>query len=175
MDHKIDMLEWAGTWETVLCLKDKNVVGCKWVCQTKYKANGSIEKYKAHMVTCGFLQVYGIDYLETYSPVAKLMSFCTILALVVQFDWEIQCFDFNAVYLNGELEELEKIYIEQLLGYEEGGKDFVKRLKKALYGLKQAGRRWYDTFSHELANLGFHASAADPGVFYTQIMLLLFA
>jgi hypothetical protein len=61
---------------------------------------------------------------------------------------------------------LEEIYMKQLPGYEEGGKDFVKRLKKALYGLKQAGCRWYDTFSHELANLGFCASAANPGVFY---------
>jgi hypothetical protein len=169
MDCEIDMLEWAGTWETVPCLKDKNVIRCKWVCRTKYKADGSIEKYKAHIVTRGFSQVYSIDYLETYLPVAKLMSFCTILALAAQFNWEIQCFDFNAVYLNGELEELEEIYMEQLPGYEEGGKDFVKRLKKALYGLKQVGHRWYDTFLHELTNLGFCASAANPGVFYTWI------
>jgi hypothetical protein len=67
------------------------------------------------------------------------------------------------------LEELEKIYMEQPPGYEEGGKDFVKRLKKALYGLKQVGHRWYDTFLHELADLGFCASAANPRVFYAQI------
>ena len=59
--------------------------------------------------------------------------------------------------------------MEQQPGYEEGGKDFVKKLKKALYGLKQAGRRWYDTFLHKLADLGFRTSATDPGVFYARI------
>jgi hypothetical protein len=90
MDKEIDALEQAGTWETVPRPKDKNVVGSKWVCWTKYKADGSIEKYKAHVVAHGFSQVYGVDYLETYSPVAKLTSFRTILALVARFDWEIQ-------------------------------------------------------------------------------------
>ena len=113
--------------------------------------------------------MYGVDYLDTYYPVAKLTSFRTILALAARFDWEIECFDFNAAYLNGELEQSEEIYMEQPPGYEEGGAGFVKRLKKALYGLKQVGRRWYDTFAHELANLGFRASAADPGVFYARI------
>ena len=169
IDKEINALERAGTWETVPRPKDKNVVGCKWVCRTKYKADGSIEKYKARVVARGFSQVYGVDCLETYSPVAKLTSFRTILALAARFDWEIQCFDFNAAYLNGELEESEEIYMEQPPGYEEGGKDFVKKLKKALYGFKQAGRRWYDTFSREFADLGFRARAADPGVFYARI------
>ena len=110
-----------------------------------------------------------MDYLDTYSPVAKLASFQTILALAAHFDWEVKCFDFNSAYINGELEESEEIYMEQPPGYEKGGKDFVKRLRKALYRLKQVGRRWYDTFKRELADLGFQASTANPGVFYTQI------
>jgi len=169
MDCKIQLLQEAGTWETVLCPPDKNVVGCKWVYQHKRKADGSTDKYKARLVARGFSQIYGVDYLDTYSPVAKLASFRTILALAARFDWEVECFDFNSAYLNGELEESEEIYMEQPPGYEEGGKDFVKRLRKALYGLKQAGRRWYDTFKRELADLGFCASAADPGVFYARI------
>ena len=122
-----------------------------------------------HLVARGFTQVYGVDYLDTYFPVAKLASFQMILALATRFDWEVKCFDFNAAYLNGELEESEKIYMEQPPGYEEGRAGFVKHLKKALYGLKQAGCRWYDTFLHELANLGFRTSAADPGVLYAWI------
>ena len=110
-----------------------------------------------------------MDYLDTYSPVAKLASFRTILALAARFDWEVKCFNFNSAYLNRELEESGEIYMEQPLGYEEGGKDFVKRLRKALYRLKQAGCRWYNTFKRELADLGFRASAANPGVFYTWI------
>ena len=61
------------------------------------------------------------------------------MALTMQFDWDIKCFDFNAAYLNGKLEDSEEIYMEQPPGYEEGGRAFVKCLKKALYRLKQAG------------------------------------
>ena len=99
----------------------------------------------------------------------KLTSFWKILTLTMHFDWEVKCFNFNAAYLNGELKDSEEIYMEQLLGYEKGGKDFVKRLCKALYRLKQVGHRWYNTFSYELANLGFYASGTNPRVFYTQI------
>jgi len=169
MDREIQSLQQAGTWETVLRPPGKNIVGCKWVYQLKRKADGSVDKHKARLVAWGFSQIYGVDYLDTYSPVAKLASFQTILTLAARFDWEVECFDFNSTYPNGELEDTEEIYMEQPLGYEEGSKDFVKRLRKALYGLKQAGRRWYDTFKRELADLSFRASAADPGVFYTRI------
>jgi len=151
MDHELSTLQQAGTWETVPCPKDKNVVDCKWVYQTKYKSDGAIDKHKARLVTRGFTQVYGVDYLETYSPVAKLASLRTILVLAACLGWDIICFDFNVAYLNGELEESEEIYMEQAPGYAEGGVGFVKRLKKALYRLKQAGRRWYDTFAHSVA------------------------
>jgi len=165
MDCELSTLKQAGMWETVLHPKDKNVVDCKWVYWTKYKSDRAIDKHKARLVAQGFTQVYRVDYLETYSPVAKLASLRTILTLAACLRWNIICFDFNAAYLNGELEESEEIYMEQALGYAEGGVGFIKRLKKALYGLKQAGRRWYDTFAQELADLRFYPSAADPGVF----------
>ena len=169
MDREIKSLQQAGTWETVPHPPDKNIVGCKWVYRLKRKADGTTDKYKAHLVMRGFSQIYGVDYLDTYSPVAKLASFRTILALATRFDWEVECFNFNSAYLNGELEDTEEIYMEQPPGYDEGSKDFVKRLRKALYGLKQAGCRWYDTFKHKLADLGFCTSATDPRVFYARI------
>ena len=147
MDREQSTLKQAGTWETVPRLKGKNVVDCKWVYRTEYKSDGAIDKHKARLVVQGFTQVYGIDYLETYSPVAKLASLWTILVLAMCLGWDIICFNFNVAYLNGELEELEEIYMEQAPGYAEGGAGFIKRLKKALYGLKQAGHRWYDTFA----------------------------
>jgi hypothetical protein len=139
MDRELSTLQQAGTWETVPCPTDKNVVDCKWVYRTKYSANGTIDKHKARLVARGFTQIYGVNYLETYSPVAKLASLRTILVLAARLDWDIECFDFNAAYLNGELKESEEIYMEQPPGYAEGGAGYVKRLKKALYGLKQAG------------------------------------
>jgi hypothetical protein len=168
MDREIDTLRKAGTWRTVPHLANKNVVDSKWVYRTKYKADGTVEKYKAHVVVRGFTQVYGVDYMETYAPVAKLASLRTILALAARLGWRIDCFDFNAAYLNGELGDSEEIYMELPPGYGGGNTEYVAKLDKALYGLKQAGRIWYDTFARALAELGFHASAADPSMFYVR-------
>ena len=165
MDREMKTLEDAGTWETVPRPTDHNIIGSKWVFRLKRKSDGSIDKYKARLVARGFTQVYGTDYFETYSPVAKLSTFCTILALAAQQDWDIDSFDFNGAYLNGELGENEDIYMQNPPGYDIG-EGTVKHLKKSLYGLKQAGRKWYDTLKRTLADLGFRVSDVDPGVFY---------
>jgi hypothetical protein len=81
MEREIDTLEHAGTWETVACPENKNIVGSKWVFRLKRKANGSIDKYKAHLIARGFTQVYGVDYFDTFSPVAKMTSIRVILAI----------------------------------------------------------------------------------------------
>jgi hypothetical protein len=78
MDHKISMLEQAGTWTTVSQPPNKNIVSSKWVFHIKHKANRTIEKYKAQLIAQGFLQKFGVDYFNTFPPVAKLSSFCVI-------------------------------------------------------------------------------------------------
>jgi Reverse transcriptase (RNA-dependent DNA polymerase) len=118
-------------------------------------------------VACGFTPIFGINNYNIFSLVVKLASFQTILALAVWFDWEIKSFDFNSTYLNGEPEEDEEIYMQVLPGYENQGEHSIKRLKKLLYGLKQARWKWYDALLCVLADLGFHTSQVDPGLFYT--------
>ena len=170
MNRELATLERAGTWETVPRPPNTNVVGSKWVFRIKRKADGTIEKYKARLVARGFTQVYGIDYFDTFSPVAKLTSIRTLLAIAARNDWEIESFDFDGAYLNGELNADEVIYMQAPPGSStttEGTS--VKRLKKSLYGLKQAGRRWYDTLSRALADLGFRTTQADPGVFLARV------
>jgi hypothetical protein len=115
---------------------------------------------------CGFTQIYGQDYYDTFSLVAKLSSFHTILVLAACFNWEIDSFNFNSAYLNGELDMDEETYMQEPPGYEGQGVDLVKRLRKSLYGLKQAGWKWYNALVHALADLGFQVTQADPGVFY---------
>jgi Reverse transcriptase (RNA-dependent DNA polymerase) len=132
MDCKIGSLEQAKTWTTVLHPTRKNVVGCKWVFRLKRKADGSIDKYKAHLVVRGFTQIYGIDYYNTYSLVACLASFRLILAIAAQNNWEVEVFDFNSAYLNGKLNIDEEIYMQELPGYEIETGDRVKKLLKAL-------------------------------------------
>ena len=167
MDREMKTLKDAGTWETVPRPTGRNIVGSKWVFRIKRKADGTIDKYKARLVARGFTQIYGTDYFETYSPVAKLSSLRTILALAVHEDWDIDCFDFDGAYLNGELGKDEDIYMKNPPSYNEDN-DTVKHLKKSLYGLKQAGRKWYDTLKRTLADLGFRVSDADPGVFHAR-------
>ena len=86
----------------------------------------------------------------------------------MQYDWEIESFDFVGAYLNGELDNKEVIYMQSPPGYENDAHT-VKRLQKSLYGLKQAGCKWYDTLVHTLNSLGFNTTHADPGVFYTHV------
>jgi hypothetical protein len=105
-------------------------VGCKWVFRLKHKADGSVDKYKVCLVMCRFTQIHGVDYFNTYSPVAQLASFHLILAIAVHNNWEAVAFDFNSAYLNGELGENKEIFMQELLGYESNLEGFVKRLLK---------------------------------------------
>ena len=168
MERELNTLEKARTWETVPRPPNTEIVGSKWVFRIKRKADGTIDKYKARLVARGFTQIYGVNYFDTYSPVAKLSSFRAILAIAARNDWEIESFDFDGAYLNSELNADEVIYMQTPPGVSPG-ETSVKRLKKSLYGLKQAGRRWYDTLTRALAGLGFRTSQADPGVFYARV------
>ena len=77
------------TWEIVDLPEEKKTVGCKWVFTIKCKPDGSIERYKAKLVAKGFTQTYGIDYQETFAPVAKINSIQILLSLVVHFNWPL--------------------------------------------------------------------------------------
>jgi hypothetical protein len=169
MDCKISSLEQARMWTTVSYPAGKNVVRWKWVFRLKRKADGSINKYKAHLVMRGFTQIYGVDYYDTYSSVTCLASFCLILVIAACNNWEVEAFDFNSAYLNGELDTDKEIYMQEPSGYKTEIRDKIKRLLKALYGLKQPSRKWYDVLYGALMDLGFHVAKADPGVFIAQI------
>lgn len=111
MDCEISILEKTRTWTTVLCPPAKNIIGSKWVFHIKQNSDGSIKKYKMCLVACRFMQKLGINYFDTFSPVAWLTSFCTILAITMCNNWEIHTFDFNSTYLKGELNMDEDIYM----------------------------------------------------------------
>ena len=167
MKKELESLKKNGTWDVVPRPPDKNIVGSKWVFHIKRDANGSIEKYKARLVARGFTQIYGVDYTETFAPVARMSSLRTILALAARNDWPIEVFDFNSAFLNSKLDE--DIFMQLPPGSEgsEGGK-LVAHLRKALYGLKQGGRAWYSTLKTTLEELGFTRSNYDHGVFYLK-------
>ena len=140
IEHELGALEKYGTWSLVPKPDGVNVVGSCWVFRLKHNACGDIERYRARLVAQGFTQIYGVDFLDTFAPVAKLSSIRVILTLAARFDWELEQMDVKSAYLNGELDET--IYMRQPPGFEvRGSKDKVCKLQKTLYGLKQAGRQ----------------------------------
>ena len=148
---EFDRLTEMGVWKLVDRPNDRKTVKCTWTYVLK--ANG---RYKARLVTKGYTQVQGIDYEETFSPVARYESIRYLLAHAALLDWEIEAMDVKLAYLHGVLNE--GIYMEQPEGFiAQGEENKVCRLVRSLYGLKQAGRVWNMTFAHTIKKkLGFN-------------------
>ena len=122
-----------GVWKLVDCPGDCKTIKCRWTYVLK--SDGC---YKERLVVKGHTQVQGIDYEETFSPVARYKSIRYLLAHATLQDWENEAMDVKLAYLHGVLEE--EIYMEQPEGFvAQGDEDKVCRLVCSLYGLKQAG------------------------------------
>lgn len=131
----------------------------------KCKADGRIERYKARLVAKGFTQTYGIDYQETFAPVAKINSIRILLSLAVNSDWPLHQLDIKNAFLIGDLEE--EVFMSLLPGFEKRlGSEKVCKFNKALYGLKQSPRAWFERFGKVVASYGFLQSQADHTIFY---------
>ena len=113
-------------------------IGCRWVLNIKHLADGSIDRYKSRLVAQGFSQRPGFDYVETFAPTVRMATIRVILALAALEDLELYSIDISQAFLNGDLDV--DIYMQQPEGFEEGGPEYVCRLRKSLYGLKQAPR-----------------------------------
>jgi hypothetical protein len=125
------------------------VVKCKWVYVIKPDG-----RYKAHRIAKGFTQIEGIDFQETFSPVARYEAICFLLAHTALKDWELKAMDIKTAFLYGELNE--EIYMEQPEGFAKREQENqVCRLKKAIYGLKQASRTWNKKLHITLLEQGF--------------------
>ena len=105
MAAELNALEQNRTWSIVSLPPNKKAVGCKWVFHIKYKADGSIERYKARLVAKGYTQQQGLDYTETFSPVAKMVTVKLFLALATVHGSVLQQLDVNNAFLNGDLNE----------------------------------------------------------------------
>src|ERR1700678_902798 len=158
IEEELETLREAGTWELVDVPEGGNVVGSKRVFRAKKDHAGNVVRYKARLVAQGFSQVPGVDYFDTYAPVARLASIRTVLAFAAAEDLETGQIDIKGAYLNGELAENEVIYMKQPPGYAVKGsneKTKVARLWKSIYGLKQSGRRGYQKLGEFMRRLNF--------------------
>ena len=103
MDEEMRALIQNQTWEVVDLTKGKKPVGCKWVYTLKCKSDGSLDKYKACLVARRYTQTYGLDYQETFAPVAKMNTIRILISLAVNLDWPLYQYDIKNVFLHGNL------------------------------------------------------------------------
>lgn len=157
METEMEMIHKNQTWELVPRPDERKVIGVKWIYKAKMNPNGTVNKYKARLVARGFAQESGVDYFETFAPVARFDTIRLLIALAAQKKWKIHQLDIKSAFLNGELEE--DVFVEQPEGFQSRiYPDHVCKLKKALYGLKQAPRAWYSKIDGYLCAKGFRRS-----------------
>ena len=125
------------------------------------------------MVAQGYSQVEGIDYGETFAPIARLESIRMLIAYASHHNFKLQQMDVKSAFLNGPINEL--VYVKQPPGFEDPYfPDHVYQLDKALYGLKQAPRAWYDHLTELLQDRGFEVGLIDPTLFTKKVKGELF-
>ncbi|KAE8672566.1 G patch domain-containing protein TGH [Hibiscus syriacus] len=164
VEEEIKALQKNKTWSLTDLPEGKRAVGCRWIFTVKYHSDGSVERYKARLVAKGFSQSYGIDYQETFAPVAKLNTIRILLSVAVNMDWKLHQLDIKNAFLNGNLEE--EVYIEVPPGLEGNvTKKTMCKLNKSLYGLKQSPMAWFDRFAKAMTQNGFKQSQADHTLF----------
>ena len=152
-------LESKGVFVPTTLPQGKSLIDTRWVYALKYK-NGEIARFKARLVAKGFEQIAGIDFDQTFSPVARMASLRLVLALSAIYRFEVHQMDVETAFLNADLEE--EVYIRAPEGYTmPTGCDCI-RLKKALYGLKQAPRAWNRDINLKLHGMGFHQLQSEP-------------
>jgi len=117
------------------------------------------------VVAQGFSQVEGIDYDQTFAPVAKFASLHTLLAITAEHDLEVHQMDVKSAYLNGELQE--EIFMQALNGFNVPD-GMVLKLVKAVYSTKQGGRVWYEEIRSTLSIMGYKRTDADHAIFIRQ-------
>lgn len=144
--------------------KNRKLIKTKWVFKVKLNSNGSVNKFKARLVAKGYTQKCGVDYLDTFAPVAKLSTFRIMLALAALYDLSIDQLDVTTAYLHADVQE--DLFMEQPEGFEQGseveGRETCCKLRKSIYGLKQSGRNWNRTLNEYLLKIGMTQSQIDP-------------
>jgi hypothetical protein len=132
---------------------NQNVVGTKWVFCNKQDEHGVVTRNKARLVAKGYSEVEGLEFDETYAPVARLESIRILLAYATYHGFKLYQMDVKSAFLNGPIKE--EVYVEQPPGFEDSEyPNHVYKLSKALYGLKQAPRAWYECIRDFLITKG---------------------
>ncbi|WVZ89217.1 hypothetical protein U9M48_035646 [Paspalum notatum var. saurae] len=164
MHEELENFERNHVWDLVEPPPNCYPIGTKWVFKNKQGEDEMVVRNKARLVAQGFCQKEGIDYEETFAPVARLEDIRILLAFAVSKGFKLQQMDVKSAFLNGFIEE--EVYVRQPLGFESARfSDRVYKLRKALYGLKQAPGAWYARLKSFLLKSGFLMGSVDKTLF----------
>ena len=164
MQEELNQFERNHVWELVPRPTDHPTIGTKWVYRNKVDESGIVTRNKARLVAQGYSQEEGIDFDETYAPVARLEAIRILIAYACHLNFKLFQMDVKSAFLNGFIQE--EVYVEQPPGFENPSfPNHVFKLRKALYGLKQAPRAWYERLSTFLIENGFSKGKVDTTLF----------
>ena len=146
MQEELNQFERNQVWHLVPRPHDRPITGTKWIFKNKLDELGNVFRNKTRLVAQGYTQVEGIDFEETFAPVARLEAIRITLVYASYKNFKLFQMDVKSAFLNGVIEE--EVYVEQPPGFVDHiHLDFIFKLDKALYGLKQAPRAWYERLS----------------------------
>ncbi|GKD51588.1 zinc finger, CCHC-type containing protein [Tanacetum coccineum] len=164
IDDEIGSIMENNTWVLSDLPPGCKPLGCKWIFKRKMKVDGTIDKFKARLVIQGFRQKEGIDYFDTYAPVARITTIRLLLALAAIHNLAIHQMDVKTAFLNGDLDE--EVYMKQPEGFIMPGNEHkVCKLVKSLYGLKQAPKQWHQKFDEVVLSNVFLLNQSDKCVY----------
>ncbi|CAA0810869.1 cysteine-rich RLK (RECEPTOR-like protein kinase) 8, partial [Striga hermonthica] len=164
MQGELEQFTRNDVWELVPEPSSRNVIGTKWIFKNKTDEFGNVTRNKARLVAQGYTQTQGIDFDETFAPIARLESVRIFLSIACLMKFIVYQMDMKSAFLNGILHE--EAYVKQLQEFKyPKNPNHVYRLKKALYGLKQAPRAWYERLTMYLLEKGFKRGGVDQTFF----------
>ncbi|PKI39326.1 hypothetical protein CRG98_040283 [Punica granatum] len=163
MKSEIDSMSENQVWDLVDPPESIVPIGNKWVFKRKIGADGKVEIYKVRLVAKGYRQRQGVNYEETFSPVAMLKSIRIMLVIAAHYDYEVWQMDVKTTFLNGYIEE--DIFMDQPRDFESKDKSKVCKLKRSIYGLRQASRSWNRRFDEAIKSFGFIKNEDEPCVY----------
>ncbi|GJW93314.1 retrotransposon protein, putative, ty1-copia subclass [Tanacetum coccineum] len=161
MNAEIQSMMDNMVWVLVDLPPNCKTVGSKWIFKKKTDMDGIVHTYKARLVAKGYTQLYGVDYEETFSPIADIRTIKILISIAAFYDYEIWKMDVKTTFLNGYLDE--DIYMVQPEGFVDPnhpGK--VCKLQRSIYGLKQSSRSWNKRFDEEIKKFGFAQNLDEP-------------
>ena len=146
MQEELHQFERNKVWHLVPQPENRTIIGTKWVFRNKLDEFGTVTRNKARLVVQGYNQEEGIDYEETFAPVARIEAIRILVAFAAHMEIKLYQMDVKSAFLNGYLKE--EVYVKQPPGFENNEfPNHVFKLDKALYGLKQARKAWYKRLS----------------------------